>query len=64
MDTVPMSGLMEDNIKGTGSTIKCMEKVTTNGEMEEATKDSIRMIKNMALGYTLGLMVVSMLVNG
>lgn len=42
-----MYGLMGGNIRANGSIIRCMVKVVMSGEMEENTKDSINMTKNM-----------------
>ena len=39
-----------------GKTINCMEKAYTHGRMEEDMKETMRMIKNMDLDHTIGLM--------
>lgn len=40
---------MENNMKASGEIIKCMEKVSSNGLMEEFTEANIMKIKNMVL---------------
>lgn len=37
---VDTSGLMEDNTKVSGKTIRCMEKVLLSGQMEENMKEN------------------------
>ena len=59
MDRESTSGRMEGATKVSGSTIICMGKACTAGEMEECTKESIWMIKSMVLVSIHGQMDVS-----
>lgn len=52
---VSMCGVMVDSTKETGSIIKCMERDSTNGKMEECILGNISMIKSMDLGHIRGL---------
>ena len=40
-----MSGLTEENTRGTGLPIKCMDKAALCGVMENYTRDNILMVK-------------------
>lgn len=51
-----MIGRMEENLKGNGKIIICMEKVFTLGRMVENMKEIITWIKNMDLVYIDGQM--------
>ncbi len=44
------------NMKGNGSTIKCMEEGFTFGEMEENMMENIKKTKNVGSEYTYGVM--------
>jgi|APFre7841882793_1041355.scaffolds.fasta_scaffold444390_1 hypothetical protein len=48
---------MAGNFKENGSTITWMEWESTHGQMEDATWENIRTIKNMATEFINGLMV-------
>jgi hypothetical protein len=49
-------GTMAEAIKGIGKTIKCMEREFTCGKMGEDMMVNMFLIKNKALGSTIGLM--------
>lgn len=51
-------------MKENGIIIKCMEKVSISGEMEENMMVNIIMIKSMDLAYIFGLMEEDMKVSG
>jgi hypothetical protein len=57
-------GQMEDNTKGIGLIIKCMEMVNLNGQMEKDTKDLMSKIKKKAMEYLNGVMVENIWVSG
>lgn len=64
MDMESMYGVMGDNIKGTGSTIKCMEMDSINGKMVACMLDNINSIRNMDLVYIHGRMDANILDSG
>ena len=57
-------GMRIKNIQVNGRITKCMEKEKLYGKMGQLMRDSIKMIKNMALAYLSGQMEESMWVNG
>lgn len=56
-DMANMFGKMEGPTKDYGEGAKCMEKESIHGKMEEGMKESTKMIRNMAVVNTIGLMV-------
>jgi hypothetical protein len=55
---------MEENIKENGLTITWKVLVFTHGKMEDAMKESIKMIRKMAMAFILGVINVSIKVGG
>lgn len=59
-----MCGVKIEDMKETGSIIKCMAMEKLNGQMVESMKDHIKMIKNMEKVFFIGLMVANILETG
>merc|ERR1712224_966184 len=59
-----MCGLMVGSIMESGKTIICMVKASIPGKTEECMMASTKMTENMAMVFTLGMMVNSMLDSG
>ena len=64
MVKVPTYGLMEGNISVNGNKEKCMEKVTTLGQMVVNMMGVMSLIRNMVMEYSCGQMVESMMESG
>ena len=59
-----MFGAKIENIRDNGKTIKCMAMERQNGLMEGSMKDSMIMIKSMALVLSIGQMDANIMVLG
>ena len=59
-----MYGVRIENMKGSGSTIRCMEREEFSGQTDGNIKDIMKMIKSMGKAHFIGRMEGSMLVVG
>ena len=59
-----MYGIKIEDMKANGRIIRCMDMVSQYKMMEENTKDSMSMIKSMALGHFIGQMEGNIMVLG